>query len=243
MKPLKRTTAEFIAEARSVHGSVYAYDDTVYAGVHTRLTIKCPQHGQFQQLPYKHLAGMGCRRCAALRRGDMNRKTVDELIRACRAAHGLRYDYSMIHQYARPTDSIPVVCEQHGVFHQRAKDHIRGSGCPKCSKRVSKAEQMWLDSLHIPKSNRQRPIRIDGVLYLVDAFIPETSTVYEFWGDYWHGNPVVYPPHDINPTNKQTFGELYQKTVDRVAIFQDAGYSLVCMWEHQWKQSCAAPGS
>ena len=70
----------------------------------------------------------------------------------------------------------------------------------------------------------------------VDGFCKETNTVYEFHGDYWHGNPKKYKPEDINQINYKTFGELYQKTVERDNKIRELGYNLVTIWEQEWNK-------
>jgi hypothetical protein len=72
--------------------------------------------------------------------------------------------------------------------------------------------------------------------YQVDGFDPETNTIYEFNGDYWHGNPVKYNPEDINEINHKTFSELYKETLIKKEILENAGYKVVSIWESEWKK-------
>ena len=65
----------------------------------------------------------------------------------------------------------------------------------------------------------------------VDGYCYETNTVYEFHGDYWHGNPKRFDPNDINKTNGKTYGELYTKTMERDQKIRDLGYNLIVKWE------------
>ena len=60
----KLTTEEFIDKAREVHGDRYDYSKVVYANAKTDVRIVCPLHGEFWQIPYDHLKGVGCPRCA-----------------------------------------------------------------------------------------------------------------------------------------------------------------------------------
>ncbi|WP_346533863.1 hypothetical protein [Micromonospora sp. DPT] len=53
------TGAEFIAGARERHGDRYDYSLVQYANSQAKLTIICPEHGEFQQAPAKHLHGQG----------------------------------------------------------------------------------------------------------------------------------------------------------------------------------------
>ena len=43
------------------------------------------------------------------------------------------------------------------------------------------------------------------VEYKVDGYCYETNTVYEFHGDYWHGNPIVFDSDDTNKCVGKTF--------------------------------------
>jgi len=58
-----------------------------------------------------------------------------------------------------------------------------------------------------------------------------TNTVYEFHGNFWHGNPSIYDRNEINSVTKTTFGELYDKTILREQKIRDLGFNLVVKWE------------
>lgn len=58
--------------------------------------------------------------------------------------------------------------------------------------------------------------------------------MYEFHGDFWHGNPKRFNPDDINSVTKTSFGELYQKTQEKKCKIQKLGYNYVEMWEYDW---------
>ena len=57
------TAEEFIEKARAVHGSRYGYERAVYARAVDKVTITCPVHGDFGQIPNSHLSGHGCPKC------------------------------------------------------------------------------------------------------------------------------------------------------------------------------------
>ena len=69
-----------------------------------------------------------------------------------------------------------------------------------------------------------------------DGYCKEINTIYEYHGDYWHGNPKIYSCDTINKITKTTMGELYKKTVERERKIKELGYNLVVMWEIDWKQ-------
>lgn len=61
----KRTTDEFVAAAKAVHGERYDYSETVYVNNSTAVKIVCHTHGSFWQKPNKHTCvTQGCPRCA-----------------------------------------------------------------------------------------------------------------------------------------------------------------------------------
>ena len=54
---------EFITKAREVHGDKYDYSKVNYINAQTKVTITCPEHGDFEQRPGTHLFGSGCPSC------------------------------------------------------------------------------------------------------------------------------------------------------------------------------------
>ena len=108
-----------------------------------------------------------------------------------------------------------------------------GNECPRCSiSSVSKVSQRWLDSLNIKV--REHYIKKLGIR--VDGFDPKTSTVYEFLGDYWHGNPERFKPGGFNKTVKKSFGTLFKETQDRIELLKENGYRVVYIWESDFKE-------
>ena len=68
------TTEEWIASARKVHGDKYDYSKVHYVNAFTKITIRCPNHGNFEQTPHDHTKGLGCPKCnlSHLERDVMN---------------------------------------------------------------------------------------------------------------------------------------------------------------------------
>ena len=63
----KLTTEEFIKKAREVHGDKYDYSKVEYVNSKEKVTIICPEHGEFMQVPSMHLRGHGCAKCSTER--------------------------------------------------------------------------------------------------------------------------------------------------------------------------------
>jgi len=113
------------------------------------------------------------------------------------------------------------------IFHR-----INGTGCPKCSRgNISKISQEWLDSLGVEK----REIKLPGFRFRVDGFDPATNTIYEFLGDYWHGNLRKYNPTDFLSRNKKiTFQDKFNQTFQRFEKLKIAGYKIFYVWERDF---------
>jgi len=78
-------------------------------------------------------------------------------------------------------------------------------------------------------------IKSNKKLFKFDGYCKETNTVYEFMGDFYHGNPKLYNQNDINPVNKKTFGELYSETLKRLELIKNEGYNIITIWESDYK--------
>jgi hypothetical protein len=74
-RTIKLTTEEFIERAKSVHGERYNYDKVNYIGSSYKVTITCPIHGDFDQLPNNHTKlKCGCPKCSRIAASEKKRK-------------------------------------------------------------------------------------------------------------------------------------------------------------------------
>lgn len=64
----KKTTDQFIEDAKKVHGDKYDYSKVFYKHVMQKVCIICPEHGEFWQTPNSHLNGRGCPICKKYRK-------------------------------------------------------------------------------------------------------------------------------------------------------------------------------
>lgn len=231
------TTQEFIENSKSVHGDKFLYDRTQYTGALNKVIITCREHGDFHTQAARHVQRKdGCPQCNPVRL-----KTQDKFISECVSRFGDYYDYSLV-EYINSSTPVKIMCRTHGVFEQPPSWHLNSAiGCPHCTHTVSIKETAWLDSLNLPKSaKRQARILLDGKRRSVDAFDPKSNTVYEFWGDWWHGHPSRFAPADIHPRAKVSYGELYAKTQAKRRAIRRAGYTLVEIWEHDYDEQVMA---
>ncbi|MFZ4795968.1 MAG: zinc-ribbon domain-containing protein [Bacteroidia bacterium] len=113
----------------------------------------------------------------------------------------------------------------------------RKYNCPFHSHIISKKEILWLDSINIELKHRHKTLIINNKKYQVDAYVEETNTIYEFYGDFWHGNPKIYNPEKNNYKNKKKFKELYYKTIKRENEITKAGYKIITIWENEFEKA------
>lgn len=132
MTTKRKTTAEFIAAARGVHGGKYSYDKASYMGALKKLIITCPIHGDFEQTANSHLQGRECRKCGNKKIAEKHQMTSADFIRKAIAKHGDRYDYSET-VYTGAWQMVTIRCHEHGEFTQQASSHLQGVGCPSCA--------------------------------------------------------------------------------------------------------------
>ena len=59
----KKSSEEFIEEAKKTHGNRYDYSKVNYVNNKTKINIICEKHGVFTQRPDSHLNGHGCPMC------------------------------------------------------------------------------------------------------------------------------------------------------------------------------------
>ena len=90
---------------------------------------------------------------------------------------------------------------------------------------------MKQEGIYIQHALNEGEYIIPGTRFRADGFCAETNTIYEFHGDYWHGNPNVYEADFYNKRLYRSMGDLYKKTLERENLIKSMGYNLVVMWE------------
>lgn len=88
-----------------------------------------------------------------------------------------------------------------------------------------------IENISIQHALNEGEYQIPGTKLKADGYCQETNTIYEFYGDYWHGNPLKYHSNRLNITLNKSMGELYQKTIEREHLIKSLGYNLITIWE------------
>jgi len=94
---------------------------------------------------------------------------------------------------------------------------------------------LWLQACCTLVTHPQEEIDIDG--YRVDGVDHGSKIIFEFYGCFYHGCFKCFP--ERNKKNKQTgfsFGTLHGRTMEREAFLKSKGWSVVSIWECEWKK-------
>lgn len=146
-KKTKKTTEEFIKEAKEIHGDKYDYSKTEYINAFTKVCVICSEHGEFWITPHDHLKGVGCPACGNLLKGQTKKLTQEEFIKRAKEIHDDKYDYSKV-DYINSSTKVCIICPEHGEFWITPNCHLNGQGCKKCGyKIISQKNRTNLDIL------------------------------------------------------------------------------------------------
>lgn len=116
----------FIKRAKKIHKEKYTYNKVNYLNNKTKVIITCIEHGDFEQMPSKHLSSkQGCPKCA------MHSISINKFIEMGNIVHNniYNYDETIIINNNKKTN---ISCKIHGSFMQTPYKHLKGQGCPNC---------------------------------------------------------------------------------------------------------------
>jgi hypothetical protein len=132
---------DFIEAAKSIHGNKYDYSKVEYLNKKIKVTIICPVHGNFRQIPYVHLIGCGCPKCVG------KSKNFEEIVAEAVNAHGNKYSY-LDYTTVKGEDGkwrgfLTIKCNKHQVIWKMTPySHIHDlKGCKLCGNESSSAKQ------------------------------------------------------------------------------------------------------
>jgi len=218
------TTEEFIERAKKIHGDKYDYSKVDYIGNKTEITIICPKHGEFNQIPNSHLNGKNCRECAKesmiIAVGDFNRSTTEEFIKKAQKIHNNKYDYSKAN-YIDNKEKVVITCPEHGDFEQVACYHIAGSGCPQCAGTHIQNEindfvcALGFDTVY----NDRHEISP----YELDIYVQQKRVAIEHNGLYWHS------------FNRNETTEERKKHITKTNNCEKKNIKLIQINENEWR--------
>lgn len=209
------TQEELINKFITVHGDEYDYSLVNYQNMQEEVTIVCKVHGSFRQSPATHARGSKCPNCSRAAAGLKVALSLNVALERSVEIHGQKYDYSRVHEtYQSARSTVTIICQTHGPFEQVMGNHLRGSGCPRCS--ASKGEDAIANFLDRHNITYFREYTFDDHLVhrkRFDFFIPSRNTIIEFHG-IQHYQPVSFSGGESEEELIRSFKK--RQKVDRV---------------------------
>lgn len=81
------------------------------------------------------------------------------------------------------------------------------------------------------------PFDRTGYLYCCDIYIPSINLIIEYFGDYWHCNPIKYNENYFNKKKGQTAKEIWDYDDKKLELITNYGYNLEVIWESDYKKN------
>ena len=69
----------------------------------------------------------------------------------------------------------------------------------------------------------------------IDIFLSEINIGFEYHGDYWHANPIVFPLDYNKFIDGKTMNEIHEKDRKKIEFFDSIGIKVYVIWEYDWK--------
>ena len=194
----RKTTEQFIKEAKNIFGNEYIYNKTKYLTNITPVIITCKTHGDFYKTPLKHLSSkQGCPKCGNNRGREKTKITIEEFLNNVKQKFGNKFDFPKIdHEFngMMSKGKLTIICKKCNTeYAQTAYVFIKSNGCLNCI----------MHDLHSPPKGQSL-----GDLY------PNSIKV---WGDNGNFTPFDFYPNSgrkmnwICPTCNNTFVRTIQK--------------------------------
>lgn len=181
----QRTQDEVIEEFRQIHGDKYDYSKVDFKGMHIKITIICPIHGEFEQTPSRHISGRGCWKC-----GGSKKLTTQEFVEKANKVHNNYYNYAKT-SYINSQTKVVVTCPIHGDFLITPNNHLKGEGCPIC--KMSSLERKVEQFLNDNRIDYLRQHKWEWLIHnrnmSVDFYLPKYNIAIECQGEQ-HFQPV-----------------------------------------------------
>lgn len=220
----RKSTAQFIENAKKIHGDKYDYSKVIYKNNKTHVIIICPIHGEFLQRPDKHLRGQGCDKCADELNGFNKRLSQEEFIRRAKEIHNNKYDYSKV-VYKGYEKDITIICPYHGEFIQKAYYHLVGYGCSRCNtSHLERRVKCLLEGEEIKEWYKFKELGRQNL----DIYLPQYKIAIEC-----QGGQHIMPIHHFG--GEKEFEKVIERDIRKNQICKENGINLLYVFPREMK--------
>ena len=81
--------------------------------------------------------------------------------------------------------------------------------------------------------NNEYTLVLDNITALPDFIDIEKKKIIEFYGDYWHCNPLKYNSTFFNKHKELTAKQIWEKDNERIQLLKNNGYDVLIIWEYE----------
>lgn len=234
----KYDSISFVEAAKALWNNHFTYLSE-FKSMRKKILIRCNKClTEFEQRPYCHLEGVGCKICYY--KAGKRRISFADFVSKSISKFGCNFSFDE-KTYRGIRFKVSLTCLKcNNCYTKIADAHLRGYGCNFCiNHEVSKSETLWLDQLKIPLEYRNITItdpngKTKRNKFNVDALY--CGVVYEFYGKYFHGDPREYNGNNKNGHNGILFSKLYEDTLSRQAKLESLNFKVLYVWELDWKR-------
>lgn len=201
----KKTTEEFIKEAKNVHGDKYDYSKVEYVNNSTKVSIICPIHGEFLMTPNAHVSARhNCPKCSH----QSYKYTIEEITNKIKEKHP---NIDVLNtEYNGKNNKGQFYCNcsnkdetKHGYFEKKFADVLR-YGCPHCGRFFKLDKEMFID-----RANKEHEGKYDYSKVEYVNYDTKVSIICPQHGEFWQtphshlsgvGCPLCSKENNINET-------------------------------------------
>lgn len=205
-KKLSSNKSTFINKSNKTHNYKYDYSFVEYKNAKSKVQIVCPLHGAFDQEPYVHLVGSGCKKCAHEEGGKQRRSSTKDFINKAKEIHDFKYDYKLV-VYKTNCEKVKIMCPIHGLFKKSPQKHLSGQGCPKCSDGGTLTKAQWIK--YCNKKGRSAKLYIIKCHNGSESFIKFGITGRTVKARYAHGKSMPYEYEILRVIKSKDAGYIY----------------------------------
>ena len=161
----KRTNADFITEAKAIHGDKYNYDLVNYVNNHTPVEIQCNKCSKsFALTPTLHLnRKAGCPVCSP-RRSNV-KITKEVFLERANKVHNSNFTYLDL-DFKDARDKVKWKCNTCGNIHsQIVYSHLNGAGCIVCHTKSKLKSDVSSDTSNQVVNTNDLSFHINSIYY------------------------------------------------------------------------------
>lgn len=125
----------FKKSALKIHGNKFDYSKAFYINSKTPLTIICPTHGEYSQIPQVHLKTHGCPKCGRHHTEKSHIHDFDTFLNKCNKKFKSKYTYIYNGNcFVAQKSLLNITCQCGNSFEMKARNHLfsKSGGCKRC---------------------------------------------------------------------------------------------------------------